>query len=243
MRISNVVFAWTWPGLVLWAVPAAGQVMTVGYPGVSYGYSYHASTLQEGIGRGLADVITSQGIYNELTSRAAINNAEAYSRELDNAKKGIDTYFETRAINRKYRADERGARPTQEDLARYARIGKPKRLNDGDLNPLTGRVSWPLLLRGNQFAEQRAAIEQILARRAVDGSLGPEDYLKLSRIAAAMENRLKGEIREFPADEYLFSKRFLERVAYEARFTASAGGLAVSRDTTSFRALPSPLGP
>jgi hypothetical protein len=63
------------------------------------GYSYHASTAEEGIQRGFADVVRSQGMANLYNAQAATEVEKARSAYLDNQYKATQTYFEMRRYN------------------------------------------------------------------------------------------------------------------------------------------------
>jgi len=65
--------------------------------------------------------------------QARIFAAKAAQHEMENRKKWIDTRFQMRQLNRMGRAAENGPRPTQEDLVRYARAGKPERLSPSEI--------------------------------------------------------------------------------------------------------------
>ena len=69
---------------------------------------HHASTFEEGVQRGYADVVRAMGDYNYNTSLAAINAQQAYSYALENRKQAVQDYFELREMNRQ----ARGLRPT-----------------------------------------------------------------------------------------------------------------------------------
>src|SRR5262245_16429695 len=49
-----------------------------------WGYSYHSSTLEEGVQRGFADVVRSQGMANLYNAQAAGQFESARSQYLDN---------------------------------------------------------------------------------------------------------------------------------------------------------------
>ena len=96
------------------------QVRFVGNPW-GYGYGYrHASTYEEGVQRGFADIVRSAGAKNLMDSEAAINWEQARRAYFDNRVYGTQKYFELRARNRQARAEERGPRPTMQDLIRLS---------------------------------------------------------------------------------------------------------------------------
>ena len=185
------------------------------------GYPFKASTPAESFARGAADVIRAQGEYNVLTSEAAINWQEARSRAIVNAQDYVDAYFKMRQANRDYRRAERGTRPTQEDLERYAQSSRPTPLSPSELDTLTGRVNWPILLRDDRFAPIRGEMEELLDRWAVSRNLGQLDrfntdqHLAVRRVTERMEEGLRNDVRNLPAQEYVAAKRFLRSLEYQ----------------------------
>ena len=118
----------------------------------------------EGAARGAADLVRAAGDANLRNSLAARNIEEARSRNLDNHLKYTETYFEMRRINQEQRAAEREKhRPDPEQLFRIRQQRKPTRLASDQLNPVTGDIQWPLLLREDAFAEQREQLEACLS--------------------------------------------------------------------------------
>ena len=87
-------------GFVILLLPAA-------LCGQDWGYSYHASTAEEGIQRGYADVVRSQGMANLLNSQAATQYEEARKSYIENRMQATQTYFEMRRYNTEARKAER----------------------------------------------------------------------------------------------------------------------------------------
>jgi len=166
--------------------------------------------------RGMGSLIRSQGQYNLDTSMAAINATEARSRQMDNYKKGTQTYFEVREMNRRYRAAERGPRPTMEDLVRFAQAGRPDRLSPSELDPISGEIYWPILLRADEFAPERAALQQAFAGRADRGAISTQEFSVVDATTEKLIRELRQNIADLPPNQYLAAKRFLESLAYEA---------------------------
>jgi len=181
-------------------------------------YSYHASTAGEGYARGLGDVIRSQGQYNLDTSEAAKNYAQARSMEMENRYKWTKTYFEMRDLNRQYRAQEQLPQPTSEQLRRYAQAGRPDELEKDDLNPFTGQLQWPAVLREEDFGEAREVIDRMYRNRALQkGILTSDQYAAVDAASQEMEATLKDNIKKYPTSSYLEARKFLESIRYEAR--------------------------
>ena len=112
-----------------------------------------ASTAGESYMDGLSNIISSKGNYNLSTSQAVINAESARTASINNAKLWTDTYFETRKENKAYREEERGKPPTMEQVARFAQIGMPKRLQPNEFDYVTGRITWPSVFSQSQYDE------------------------------------------------------------------------------------------
>ena len=192
--------------------PPSGGDYYGGYPG---GY-YHASTAAEGAMRGMADVVRSQGQANLNNSAAAINYTVAQRNEIDNRYAWTNTYFEMRRANRAYREAERGPRTTMEQAVRLAQAGMPKPLSPGEVDTVTGAISWPRFLQSDAYATNRSELEEIFSRRASLGTLGAEDFMRARQATDAMLAALKKQVRQVPPEDYMASKRFLQSLAYEA---------------------------
>jgi len=191
--------------------PSGGGGNYYGYPGY-----YHSSTAAEGAMRGMADMVRSQGQANLDNSAAAINYGIARSQEMDNYKKGVDTYFQARQANKQYRDAERGPPPTMEQLVRFAQMGKPKPLSPSELDVITGDIAWPMVLQEDAYAKDRETIQAAFAGRSAGGAMGLSDLTTVRKTTDSMLAQLKDNIRDLPPDAYMQSKRFLESLAYEA---------------------------
>jgi hypothetical protein len=178
---------------------------------------YHASTPAESYARGMADVARSAGEYNLATSQAAINATEAQRNYIENRDQWTNTYFQMRAANQKYRNEARGPRPSMEDLVRYAQQGKPQRLSPSELDSVSGKITWPILLQTDRYAKDRDELEWLFQTRAKEGFLTTKDYLRIGELTDAMLAKLKEQVREVPQMDYAAAKQFLKSLAYEGR--------------------------
>jgi hypothetical protein len=177
--------------------------------------SYHSSTVQEGIQRGFADVVRSAGQYNLDTAQANVVNQQAVSAYLDNRMKGTDTYFQMREANRQYRRQLETPPLSSQQLYRIAAEQAPKALSSSELDPLTGQIAWPLVLQGNEYEEMRTKMEGLFTLR---NKTGDSQYVfQIQDEANAALAQLKANIRDYPANEYLQSRKFLESLAFSAR--------------------------
>lgn len=189
------------------------------FPG--HGYGYFSSTLEEGVARGIADVIRAQGDYNLNTSAAAVNLSLARQQEIENRKKNVQTYFEIRDINRQvFYADQKRRRGGPEDWIRDAQAGKPKRLSPSELDAVTGGIHWPILLTAQAYGPLRIELERAFAQRAYHGAMGAEAFMRVVQLTGDLAMSLKSQIRILPPDQYLGAMRFLDSLAYEASLPA-----------------------
>lgn len=200
------------------AAHAVAQAQYGGGTGIDDGLlTLRATTPAEGYSRGIADLVRSGGLYNLRTSEAALKAAEAREYEMGNATQAISTYFQIRQLNREYRAAKRRPRPSKEDLARYSRARGPKPLGPSELDTVTGRLSWPVLLRAKEHARYRTQLARLFTHRALVADISTEDYLKIHRFTSAMKTDLKQRIRQVPPEDYIRATKFLDSLVYEAR--------------------------
>lgn len=212
MNLKNIPVA---PFAVVVAIPAVVLAQYRDYP--AYAQYHHASTAGEGMARGMADVVRSAGEANLSNSAAARNYQEARSRDLDNRFKASHTYFEMRRANQQYREAERRPRPTQEDLIRYSKAQVPKRLGPNDIDPLTGQIAWPAMLKQGTYAEYRSKLDALFANRAKTSYLNAAQVVDIQQVASQMQAELKAHIREYPAGAYIGARKFIESLIYESQ--------------------------
>jgi hypothetical protein len=194
----------------------------------AYGYGYggyygggHATTAAEGYANGMSNIIQSAGAYNLYTSEAAKNYEQARSMDLDNRLKGTQTYFEMRKINMASRKSEEGPGLTTEDSWRYAQMYVPKRPTPTQLDPVSGKIYWPLMLRDARYDGYRKKIDQLfLQREAAHGGIGYETYTQIEQITNGLLDELKKNIDLYNNGDYVKLKSFVESLAYEAKFPA-----------------------
>ena len=181
------------------------------YPGTAYGDYL----------RGSAAVIRAQGEYNLNTSGAAINLQTAEKLRIENHKFRTQTYFETRAINREFRAKERVGAATAEQIERMAEVGRPDRITASQVDPRSGQINWPAALLGDEYEPQRRRLDALFAvRDQVDSGVDSGLHAQVKALTGEMKDELKQHVREFDATTYMAARRFLESLRYESRFAA-----------------------
>ncbi len=177
-----------------------------------------ASTIGESWARGMSDVVRSAGDANLSNSAAAINYEAARKANMENRIEYTNTYFENKRLNKAYRAELSAPRLTNEQIHRLAKDGLPTRLTASQLDPLTGRIRWPLALLDEPYGTGRAVMDQSFADRAENQ--GFRDYTtfsEVSRTGDRMLATLKDNIRKYVPNDYLDAKRFIKGLVYEGR--------------------------
>lgn len=204
------------------------------YSYTGYGNYHHASTLEEGMANGYANIVQSWGVANLLHSQAARNYQEAYSRGLDNRAKAAATYVEIKRMKRDYAASLRMAPPTPEKAVHYAEERAPARLRTSDVDPISGRISWPAALEDEVFQDERDQLEELSFKRARYNSLTGAEHIALQKTAKAMQAELKSRMKMYSTADYVAAKNLLESLAYDVvrsddGYAADEGGEFVSR--------------
>jgi len=190
-------------------------------PAWNFGGGYHhASTVEEGAARGMADVVRSAGYANLMNSEAAINLGQATSQYIDNRMQATQTYFQMRSINKQAREAERGPLPTQEAVIRYSKSRVPQRLSKSDLDPISGQLSWPSILVSEDYKDGRDKLEALYMERAKKGYLSLEEFTQVQNLAKQMDNQLKENISKYPPGAYVNAKKFVRSLALESNLQA-----------------------
>jgi hypothetical protein len=201
---------------------ARAQYWGGGYAPPYYG-SYGGGTVEGSIAHGYADLVRSAGAYNLMTSEAYKNYEDARKKNIENRLQWTQTYFEMRRINDEYRrAQYERDKRTQEDFIRYAQAAAPHRLVSSQLDPITGYLAWPRLLMTPAFADSRRELDRLFAARAGNkGAIGNDAYFAILDQVDRMQEQLRRLIKVAPANDYIEARKFLESLAYEARFAAN----------------------
>jgi hypothetical protein len=189
------------------------------YNNQPYNYGYNdnsASTAYGSYSRGIAAVIRAQGQKNLRDAQAAEELEEARAKYIENRMKATNTYFRMRSANRAYREAEEGPPPTSEELFRLAKIKAPDRLSPSELDPVSGQVNWPALLRDATFTPLRSDLNGMLSYWAEnDNRLTIDQYSKMQNTIEALTETLKTVVDQAPPHTYVAARKFLDSMSYE----------------------------
>ena len=166
--------------------------------------------------RGEADLTRATGEAALNTSKAGINAQTANSMALDNRLKYVETFFESRRINRANRAIEWGPRPTMEQIVKMARMNLPKRLSSIELDPVTGEISWPVVLMDSIYEPHTQEIQNRFVERAMGAdSIGYQQVSAIESNFAKLKEFLRDNIDKYTAGRYGQARSFLDSLARE----------------------------
>jgi hypothetical protein len=204
-------------------ITASGQYpYPGGYP-YGYGGGNGASTVGQSYAMGMADLVQAAGQAQLSNSEAAKNYEQAQSMDLDNQMKGTKTYFEMRKANTAYRKaeDSRFKGLTTEDSWRVAQMNMPKRLRSTELDPVTGKIYWPMLFQDPKYQSYRQQIDQLFVQReSAHGSLGYDNYMAIQKATNDLLAELNKNIANYQPGDFLRMKSFLESLAFESTVPA-----------------------
>ncbi len=167
----------------------------------------------------MSDIISSAGQANLMNSEAAKNYEDARKKNIDNHLTYTNTYFEMRRSNREARAAESSGSLSQDQLYRIAADAAPKRPTASKLDPITGQINWPIIMRDPRYEEDMKRLEALFAERAArHGNIGASTYREIEATCEALLAELRANIKEYSGNDYAPAKTLLEGLAYEARF-------------------------
>jgi hypothetical protein len=196
----------------------SGAVLAGGYTDEGIGYGYHASTLEEGVLRGAGALVRSIGEGNYYNSVAAINYADAYTRYLQNREHATETYFRMRQINRAGRQAERQPRWSYDQYVVMAKNDAPDNLTEQQYDRTLGRLTWPAMLNGDEFAPEREALNRVfLVRTPSDTGAATAFYGHVQQLTSQMQAKLVEKLDHVTPAEYVAAKKFVDGLAYESQ--------------------------
>jgi hypothetical protein len=180
-----------------------------------------ASTVGQSYAMGMADLVQAAGQAHLSNSQAAINLEQANSMNLDNQIKGTQTYFEMRKMNTSYRKAEQSPGLTTEDSWRVAQMNMPKRLNSTQLDPVTGKIYWPMMFQDPRYENYRKQLDQLFVQRETShGGIGYDTFMQIQQVTDSLLADLQKNISQYDPQQYISMKKFVESLAYEAKMPA-----------------------
>ncbi len=147
-----------------------------------------------------------------------IDRETARSMNYDNQLKHVRTYFEKRQLNRNYRQAERLPRRTSAQITAATKRSLPDRLTSQQYEPYGGYINWPVVLRDAEYQEQRQQVDKLFAAHAkAGGGINTTYYASIQSTLTKMSEQLSGNYRTTNTDQFIYARKFLASLQYEAR--------------------------
>jgi hypothetical protein len=194
-----------------------GYGMPYGGWGGGMGWGFSPGTAQSAGLQGLASVIGASGYANLMDSQAVINLTQARSQDIKNRVDWTNSYIEMRQAHKAYVASNI-TRLSTDELNKIARDQSPRRLDVTQLDPITGRITWPIILRDPRYAAPIDDLENLFKTRATtSGFLGAESYLGIDKACNQLMDLLRSNIDEYNSRDYISASRFIDSLRFDAR--------------------------
>ncbi len=187
-----------------------------GYPPLYGGYG--AGQSQGGINAsGLANLIRSEGEYNESNAKAAGEYQKARSQWIENQNRIHEELLSRKRSSQAIaNQDHETARATRERQQEFIAAHRPPPLSSDLLDPDTGNIEWPVALKSGEFDGMRLELEALFEARSKNGVTAENRSQLLNKIRDT-QDLLRGEVLQIPLPDYTESRRFLERMLASAR--------------------------
>jgi hypothetical protein len=159
---------------------------------------------------GMANLIRAQ-------AQATLTYEQARGKYIENKQKWTENYYKMREERQaaEARQQERN-KHSPESLTAAAKSDVPATLGADALDPVTGRITWPDILKGPDFATQRTKLDELFELRAKTSNAA----LNIDKIHIAtmeMTTKLRNRIDEIPAKHYIAARKFLDSLDYTAQ--------------------------
>lgn len=243
-KLKRIVFVAT----VATGVACSGQVHSQGpvvaQPIANWSYTGHSSTLTEGALRGQSAVIGSIGQTVYLDSLAAINYTEAYKRAIENSVALTKSYYERREIRDEYMQKYGPKAFVGEARKKFIEYYQPKRLSAQEFNSQHGKLSWPHILRQQQFAPLKERIDEAFAMRDPSNSGdGSTTHREIFPLCNALTGLLRENIGNMTSDQYINGLEFIRSVELESRtaMTEELKSVPVATENEKANDQPAPI--
>lgn len=172
-----------------------------------------------------AQLVTAQAAMVSAAANANKTNCEALqaleqarSLALDNNQKKAEVFWAKRTLHKSQKILEPRTRPSSEDLERYNKAAAPKRLTEEQFDRLRGEIDWPLVLKRDQFSEQRSQIEKLFLRHLDYPQEDIQGSIREITEEINSELVLLLQAKETSQTEHAKASNFIRSLAYESQF-------------------------
>ena len=113
-------------------------------------------------------------------------------------------------------------RPTMEQIVTYAKMQRPRTLSSLEVDPVTGDITWPLLLADPIYSEYTRLLQDYFRQRADDGRVTNQEQITTVRATIdEFKSELKANVANYPAGDYGQARNFLDSLQQNYQEPAS----------------------
>ncbi|HQU41959.1 MAG TPA: hypothetical protein PK867_04070, partial [Pirellulales bacterium] len=154
----------------------------------------------------------------ESTAQAASTFEDARSKYMDNQIKYTQVYTERQRFLQSQREAKRRPPPSAEQLYRISQQRLPKTLSPSQLDPVTGAISWPVVLRDESFDSYREAAQKFFHDTVANPqTFSYDSYSQVQEASGECLALLKSRIKDYRPNDYIQAKNFVESLTYAAQ--------------------------
>ncbi|HEY2251102.1 MAG TPA: hypothetical protein VGH74_08580 [Planctomycetaceae bacterium] len=177
---------------------------------------YYRSRYRYRYGSGAGNYANNMANIIRAQAQANLVNQQARSVAIDNRKKWAQNYFKMKEERQEYDARQKEKhKVSPETLAAVAKSNLPHELGSDALDPVTGHITWPEVLRNSDYAGHRTELEKLFAER-VKTSQAAATAENIHAVTAELAEQLRRHIADVPAKDYMTGRKFLDSLDYAA---------------------------
>jgi hypothetical protein len=209
------------------ALPTPNAGAAVSAPIQNWTYLGHSSSIVEGSLRGQAALASSLGEATYMQSLAAVNYAEAQRRVIDNSLADAKSWYERQEMRREY-LDKYGPKAFVGESRKLAiERSQPRRLSSQEFNSTLAKLTWPHILRQEQFTAITEQIDAVFLRRSpLDSGDGSPTHRELIVLCRNLHALIKDNKAKMTGDQYIQGLEFIRSVEFEGRMPTSIEAVA-----------------
>ena len=152
-----------------------------------------------------------------MNAEATSTLQDARSKNIQNNVDATKAYFEIKRHRKDYHDAMQKPRPSSEQLFRLAKAGTPGELSAADLDPVSGTIQWPGVLKEDVFQSNREALDALVADHVNSGgSFSLDKYQRIKDNVKQMQDLLKAEINNMPPQVFTQANAFLKKLDFTA---------------------------
>jgi len=150
-------------------------------------------------------------------AQASLTYEQARGKYIENKQKWTENYYKMKEERQTALArQQEREKHSPDSLTAAAKSDVPATLGADALDPVTGHITWPDILKGPEFATQRIKLDEMFELRAKTSN-GTSNVYQIHVTTLEMTTKLRNRIDEIPAKHYIAARKFLDSLDYTAQ--------------------------